>query len=161
MKDIVAIGNSLLPIVSNTFLERYEKLALVSAQHEPSLWLHCPHGPERLQNFPRHLNTLRPSIQFTMETKPGSAMPFLDVLVIKTETALTTGVYRKRTHKLSCPRNGPWRPVGLWDVKNPTLSRQSAHRRWQGCQPYAPAAVYSPETLLIFYFWYSFMLEAE
>jgi hypothetical protein len=28
-------------------------------------------------------------------------------------------------------------------------------------QPYAPAALYSPETLLFFCFWYSFMLEAE
>jgi hypothetical protein len=40
------------------------------------------------------------------------------------------------------------------------LSRQSAHRWWAGCQPYAPAALYSPETLF-FYFWYSFLLEAE
>jgi hypothetical protein len=26
-------------------------------------------------------------------------------------------------------------------------SRQSAHRWWQGCPPYAPATIYSPETL--------------
>jgi hypothetical protein len=25
------------------------------------------------------------------------------------------------------PRNRPWRPIELWDVKDPTLSRQSAH----------------------------------
>jgi hypothetical protein len=28
----------------------------------------------------------------------------------------------------SCPRNSPWRPIGLWDVKVPTLSTQSVHR---------------------------------
>jgi hypothetical protein len=28
--------------------------------------------------------------------------------------------------KRSYPRNRPWRPIGLWDVKDPTLSRQSA-----------------------------------
>jgi hypothetical protein len=28
----------------------------------------------------------------------------------------------------SYPRNRPWRPMGLWDVQDPTLSRQSAHR---------------------------------
>jgi hypothetical protein len=44
-------------------------------------------------------------------------------------------------------RNRPWRPIGLRDVKDPTLSRQSAHRWRQGCQPHAPAALYSPETL--------------
>jgi hypothetical protein len=31
----------------------------------------------------------------------------------------------KKKVKLSC--NRPWRPIGLWDVKDPTLSRQSAH----------------------------------
>jgi hypothetical protein len=34
------------------------------------------------------------------------------------------------------------RPIRLWDVEDPTLPRQSAHRwRW-GCQPYAQAAFY-------------------
>jgi hypothetical protein len=43
------------------------------------------------------------------------------------------------------PRNRPWRPIRLWDVDDPTLSRQSA-RRWQwGCQPYATAALCLPE----------------
>jgi hypothetical protein len=30
--------------------------------------------------------------------------------------------------KWSYPRNGPRRPIGLWDVEDPTLSRQSIHR---------------------------------
>jgi hypothetical protein len=29
--------------------------------------------------------------------------------------------------KQSHPLNRPWRPLGLWDVKDPKLSRQSAH----------------------------------
>jgi hypothetical protein len=29
--------------------------------------------------------------------------------------------------KVKQSRNSPWRPVGLWDVKDPTLSRESAH----------------------------------
>jgi hypothetical protein len=49
----------------------------------------------------------------------------------------------------------------MGDVKDPTLSRQSVHRWRQGCQPYAPTALYSPETLLFLRFWYSFLLEAE
>jgi ssDNA-binding Zn-finger/Zn-ribbon topoisomerase 1 len=40
----------------------------------------------------------------------------------------------------SYPRNRLWRPIGLWDVKAPTLFRQSAHGWWWGCQPYAPAS---------------------
>jgi hypothetical protein len=38
-------------------------------------------------------------------------------------------------------------PIGLWDVE--AFSRQSAHRwRW-GCQPYAPAALYTPGRFLV------------
>jgi hypothetical protein len=47
---------------------------------------------------------------------------------------------------LKNPRNRPWSLIGLRDVKDPTVSRQSAHRwRW-GCQPYAPAVFCSSET---------------
>jgi hypothetical protein len=54
------------------------------------------------------------------------------------------------------PCNSPWRPIGLWDVRAPTFSRQSAHRcRW-GCQRYAPATLYPQEDS-----WCSFLLEAE
>jgi hypothetical protein len=82
------------------------KLALDSAQHKPSLWLRYvddtfvvwPHGPEHLQNFLGHLNCLRPAIQFTMETESDNTILFLDVLVIRKETALATKVYRKPTH---------------------------------------------------------------
>jgi hypothetical protein len=48
-------------------------------------------------------------------------------------------------NKVNKFRNRPWRPVGLWDFKRSTISRQSAHRWRQCCQPYAPAALYSPE----------------
>jgi hypothetical protein len=44
----------------------------------------------------------------------------------------------------------------MWDVEAPTFSRQSAHRLWWGCQPYAPAALYTKEDS-----WYSLLLEAE
>jgi hypothetical protein len=65
--------------------------------------------------------------------------------------------YKKRQRY---PYNRRWRPIGLWDVKAPTFSKQSAHKwRW-GCQPYAPAcqpaALYPQEDR-----WYSFLLEAE
>jgi hypothetical protein len=58
----------------------------------------------------------------------------------------------------------PWRPLGLREVEASTLLRQTAKRWWQGCQPYAPAALYPPGLLLFFFFydsWYSFLLEAE
>jgi hypothetical protein len=45
--------------------------------------------------------------------------------------------------------NRPWRPIGLWDIKAPTFSRQSAHRWWWGCQPYVPVALYTPGGFLV------------
>jgi hypothetical protein len=55
--------------------------------------------------------------------------------------------YFKLGSSKSCPCNGPWRPIGLSDVEAPTFSRQSAHR-WQWiCQPYAPAALYTPRKI--------------
>jgi hypothetical protein len=93
-KDGMAMGSSLSPIVSNIFMVHFEKLALDSAQYRQSLryvddtFMVWPHGSEQLQNFPNHLNSSRPSIQFTMELESDSAIPFLDVLVIRKGTTL-------------------------------------------------------------------------
>jgi hypothetical protein len=108
--DGMAMGSSLSPIVSNICMELFEELALDSAQYKPSLWLRyiddifmvLPHGSEQLQNFLDQLNSLRPSINFTMEIESGSAIPFLNVLVIMKGTKLATKVYRKPTHTGQC-----------------------------------------------------------
>jgi hypothetical protein len=93
-EDGMTMGSSLSPIVSNMYMEHFERLALYSAQHKPSLCLQyvddkfvvLPYGPEQLTAFP----SLRPSIQFTV--------PLLDVLVVRKEMTLATKVYRKPTH---------------------------------------------------------------
>jgi hypothetical protein len=81
----------LSPVISNFFIEHYEKLALDLARHKPSLWLRYiddmivvwPHGPDRLQNFLSHRNCLSYSIQFTVEIEPHSVIYFLAILVIR------------------------------------------------------------------------------
>jgi hypothetical protein len=42
--------------------------------------------------------------------------------------------------------------MGLREVKAPTLLRQTANRWRQGCQPYAPAALYPQVSLFIYLF---------
>jgi hypothetical protein len=74
----------------------------------------------------------------------------------KDKFKLNSDVYNTNSYH----HNRPWRPTGLRDVKDNTVYRQLACRWRQGCQPYAPAALYSSETLL-FCLWYSFLLEAE
>jgi hypothetical protein len=46
-------------------------------------------------------------------------------------------------------RYRPGRPIGLREVKAPTLLRQTANRWRQGCQPYAPAALYLQVSLFL------------
>jgi hypothetical protein len=102
----MGIRSSLSPIISNIYMEHFEKSALDSAQHIPSLWLRCvnvtsviwSHGSEQLQNLLSHLNSLRPAIQFTMERESDIVSPFLDVLVMSKERTMANKVFRKPTH---------------------------------------------------------------
>jgi hypothetical protein len=87
-------------------MEHFEELALKTAAHRTSLWLRYvddtfvigPHGPDRLQEFFYHINSIRPTIQFTMETEANNKIPFLDVHVIRKQLSTITTVYRKPTH---------------------------------------------------------------
>jgi hypothetical protein len=105
-KDGMAVGSSLSPIISSIFMKHFKKLALYLVQHKPLLWFWYvdgtfrvwPHGPEWLQNFLSHLNSLRPSTQFTREIESDSAIPFVDVLISSRKMTLATKVYLKPTH---------------------------------------------------------------
>jgi hypothetical protein len=87
-------------------MQHFEKLTLGSAQYKSSLWLRYvddlflvwSHDSEQLQNFLSHLNNLRRSIQFTMETGSDSAIAFLHILISSEGTTLATKVYGKLTH---------------------------------------------------------------
>jgi hypothetical protein len=46
------------------------------------------------------------------------------------------------------PYYRPCRPIRLREVKSPALLRQTANRWRQGCQPYAPAALYPQVSFL-------------
>jgi hypothetical protein len=54
--------------------------------------------PARLQKFLLHLNSIRPTIKFTVEVKANDTLPFLDVLVMKRGPKRATKVYWKCTH---------------------------------------------------------------
>jgi hypothetical protein len=105
-RDGMTMGSSLSPIISNIYMEHFEKLALDSAQHKPLLRLWyvddtfvvCPHGPEQLQNFLSNVSCSRPSIQLIIETEAVSVILFLAVMVIKKKMTLATKVCRRPTH---------------------------------------------------------------
>ena len=98
----VVMGSPLSPVVANFFMQKFEEEAIKSSTHQPSVWLRYViwnHGDKELSNFLGHLNSLHPSIQFTMEIDANSSLPFLDVLVTRKENhKLGHTVYRKPTH---------------------------------------------------------------
>ena len=100
----MAMGSPLSPVIANIYMEHFEELALQTAPLKPSLWLRYVDDTfvlwdhrEDITPFLDHLNSLRPSIQFTMETEVDNKLPFLDVQVEKSEEAFRTSVYRKPT----------------------------------------------------------------
>jgi hypothetical protein len=55
-------------------------------------WTSTPHD---LHEFHQFLNSLHPTIKWTMELEKDNRIPFLDVLIIKSPPQLLTTVYRK------------------------------------------------------------------
>lgn len=68
------MGSPLSPVLADIYMEHFEQLVHVSSPHLPSLWLRYVddtfviwgHGEKLLKDFLLHINSLRPSIQFTM-----------------------------------------------------------------------------------------------
>ena len=100
------MGSPLSPVIANIYMEGFEEEALDTAADQPSMWLRYvddtfvvwPHGSEKLKLFHSHLNSLRRSIQFTIEEEQDNHLLFLDVLVMKEGNHMTTSIYRKKTH---------------------------------------------------------------
>ena len=69
------MGSPLSPVLADIYMEYFKEMALVSTSLKPSMWLRYiddtfilwPHQ-EDVQILLGHMNSIRPSIQFTMET---------------------------------------------------------------------------------------------
>ena len=103
--DGAAMGSPVSPIVANLYMEFFEQLAISTAPTPPRKWKRyvddtfCIIRKDAAEEFMVHLNSLRPSIQFTMEKEEDRSLAFLDVLLKRKEDGfLETLVYRKSTH---------------------------------------------------------------
>ena len=100
----LAMGSPLSPVLANVYMEYFEEMALGSTPLKPSMWLRYvddtfilwPHQ-EDVQVLMDHVNSIRPSIQFTMEKEQDNRLSFLDVLITRTEQGFRSSVYRKPT----------------------------------------------------------------
>ena len=98
------MGSPLSPVLANIYMEYFEEMALGSISLKPSMWVRYvddtfilwPHQ-EDVQILLDHVSSIRPSIKFTMEKEQDNKLPFLDVLVTRTEQRFNSSAYRKPT----------------------------------------------------------------
>ena len=100
-----AMGSPVSVTVANLVMEDVEERALSTCESPPLFWKRyvddvCAALPQaNVGSFTEHLNSIEPTIQFTVELETDHKLPFLDMQVTHhPDGTLTTDVYRKKTH---------------------------------------------------------------
>ena len=101
-----AMGSPISPVIADLVMEEIEVTAIATAPHPPTWWFryvddsHTCLKKHQVDEFHQHLNSINPSIQFTLELEDtkGQELPFLDTITTRKGTQLEVNVYRKPTH---------------------------------------------------------------
>ena len=99
------MGSPVSAILANIVMEHIEEIALSTAPHPPKWWFryvddsHVGIYKLHVDEFHDHLNSVHPSIQFTVEKECNNSIAFLDTTTTRhSDGSITTSVYRKPTH---------------------------------------------------------------
>ena len=92
-------------VIANLVMKDIEHRALTTTPISPSFWKRFVDdvisavSQDEIVVLLQHLNSIEPSIQFTVERETNGKLPFLDTYVQRTtDGKLETVVYRKPTH---------------------------------------------------------------
>ena len=103
--DGVMMGSPLGSLMANIFMCELENTLVPTMANELEEWTRFVDDtfalidPSALERILQKLNSYDPKIQFTYEEEKNGMIPFLDVLIKKTdENQLKTTVYRKKTN---------------------------------------------------------------
>ncbi|CAF1527863.1 unnamed protein product [Didymodactylos carnosus] len=99
------MGSPLAPILAHLFMSELENCIQDHRGKKPDLFYRyvddifmIMHGNQKdIHSFLKFMNKIESSIKFTIEMQNNNKLPFLDVMVERTNTELITYVYRKPT----------------------------------------------------------------
>ena len=101
--DGVAMGSPLGPALANIFVGYHESKLFFCVQ-KPTIYFRYVDDTFAIfkqegdvDNFLVTLNCLHPALKFTFEKEQDGKLPFLDIIVERTELGFETSIYRKPT----------------------------------------------------------------
>ena len=105
----MSMGNPLSPVLANLYMEFFETRLLSRIKEDYIVWYRYMDDilclwpcNKDVDEFLIELNTLSPTIKFTIETESCNSIPFLDVKIHRQDSGLLkTSVYRKPTNNCS------------------------------------------------------------
>ena len=104
-REGAAMGSPVSAVVANLYMQFFEEMAISSAPIKPKLWkryvddVFCIIKRGGENSLLSHLNSLRPSIKFTVEREEDGSLAFLDCNLHRAdENKISVSVYRKPTH---------------------------------------------------------------